>query len=123
GRLDARFGFHATVRDDDLRVVGQRMNVDGDDAFHRRKLFTYVVPGRPDVNADAMSFFERPQETRGRVDREQPPVVNDGHAPADQRDLGQDVRAEQHRVVLAEGANRFARLLGLTRIRAGRRLT
>ena len=46
-------------------------------------------------------------------------MVDDRHAPADQRHLGQDVRAQQHRVVLAERADHLARLLDLPGVEAG----
>ena len=68
---------------------------------------------------DPVGLFHGVLQAGRRVDREESPVVDDGHAAADQRRFGEDVSAEQDGVVGPEGADHLACLMDLARIEAG----
>ena len=58
----------------------------------------------------------------GRVDRDDVALVDDDDALAGLRDLGQNVRAEDDRVIAGELLDQLARFDDLLRVEAGRRL-
>ena len=107
--LDAE---HAGVR----RV---RPNVHRAHAVDRQQRLSKGRRLRSHPEDDLVGLLHGVLQAGRRVDGEEPAVVDDGHAAADQRRLGEDVRAEQDGVVGPEGADHLARLLDLARIEAG----
>src|SRR5690606_40066108 len=62
------------------------------------------------LDLDAVGGRRRPSERAGIALRDQPSLVDDQNAIADRLDLGEDVRAEQDRLVLRELLDELADL-------------
>ena len=101
---------------------------------HVRRRVTRVTPGhaasaargvrarRVDLHVHRLRAAQPRGQVVGRVDRDDAALVDDDDALAGLRDLRQDVRAEDDRVVAGEAADQIARLDDLLRVEAGGRL-
>ena len=70
----------------------------------------------------AVRLRHGPLEPAWRIEGQPPPVVEDGHALAEQRRLGQHVRAQQHGMLHPEGTNQFACVVELAWVQPDRGL-
>ena len=121
GRLDAVLVVDLALHDAAV-VTGGHADVPPRHAIDREERRAQVGAGAVDLERHHVGLLRGPLQPRRRVDGEQASVVDDRDPLADQRGLREDVGAQQHRVVFAEGADDLTGLLDLPGIEPGRRL-